>query len=155
MVEELTKSEEKYGLELTANERRRAIYNAVLRRTNDLQGIENLRLQEGFGQLQRFNTQIKDLQQNFGETLLPSYIEILKAGNAFLEWLSKLPKPIKDAISGLSALAGAITSVGGTILVGLSLLRMAGLATLATTLTAALPTIGLVVAGLALSLIHI
>lgn len=145
MTEALTESLRDYGLELTKNERRLAIYNALLRHTSDLRGVENLLLETATGNLREYNTQVKNLQENFGEVLLPAYIEILKAGNNFLMWLNKLPTSIITAISGLAALAGAMTAVGTSIITLAAVSKIAGLTAFAAGLTAALPWVGLVI----------
>jgi len=149
MFDTLAKSMELDAQLLTERERRQAILNAVIQRTNKLQGVENKLLESGTGQLEIYNFQVKQLQQNFGEALLPSWIEVLKTANAFSRWLRGLPKDAQKAISTLTLLAGAILSVSSATVVLLAGLRTAGFAVFAAKLAAALPTIGLVVAGLA------
>ena len=150
-IEDSAKLLEVEGKHLTDSERSQAILNVILREGNKLRGVENAYLETGTALLDSYHTQVKDLQRTLGDVLLPSYIEILKAGNDFLEWLNGLPKPMKDAISYFSALATAIVGVSTSIVGALALLKMGGFATgaFAASITAALPTIGLVVAALA------
>lgn len=150
-IEDSAKLLEVEGKLLTDSERSQAILNVIIREGNKLRGVENEYIKTGTGLLDSYNTQVKDLQRSLGDTLLPSLIEVLKAGNAFLEWLNKLPKIVKDALSASAALVGVVTAVGTSIVTVLTVLKVAGFATgaFAASITAALPTIGLIVAALA------
>jgi len=117
---------------MTESERSQAIFNAILKRTNVLVGVENELWERGSGQLQIYHTQIKDLQESLGKGLLPAYIDVLKVANAFLDQLNKLPQPIKTALALLALAAGALAATTASTLTLIGLIRIAGYGALLT-----------------------
>lgn len=106
----------KQGAELTEQQKVQARYNVILKQTSDAQG-DFARTSDGAANQQRIlSAQMKDLQANVGQGLLPIFTRLVSTANDVTGAFTSLSPATQGVIGKIAGIATIASAAGGSLL---------------------------------------